>query len=66
MVRFMPTHFELTETRQRPLIDPYDEGPARVIGYGFSARAKVFASAGNRTMSQRLGAQLAQAGFSRR
>ena len=36
MVKFMPADFKLTETRQPPLKDQYDEWLARVICYAFS------------------------------
>ena len=38
----MPADFHLTETRQPPLKDPYDEWLARVIRYAFSAPASAF------------------------
>jgi hypothetical protein len=37
MVKFKPAEFKLTETRQPPLKDLYDEWLARVICYAFSA-----------------------------
>jgi phage portal protein BeeE len=44
MVKFMPADFKLTETRQPPLKDSYDEWLARVICYAFSVPASAFVS----------------------
>ena len=42
VVKFMPAEFKLTETRQPPLKDMYDEWLAGVICYAFSVRASAF------------------------
>jgi len=44
MVKFMPADFKLTETRQPPLKDSYDEWLARVICYALSVPASAFVS----------------------
>jgi hypothetical protein len=44
MVKFMPAEFRLTETRQPPLKDQYDEWLARVICYAFSIPPSAFVS----------------------
>ncbi len=54
MVKFMPANFKLTETRQPPLKDQYDEWLARVICYAFSVPASAFVSQVNRATSQTL------------
>jgi hypothetical protein len=48
MVKFMPAEFRLTETRQPPLKDQYDEWLARVICYAFSIPPSAFVSQVNR------------------
>jgi len=54
MVKFMPAEFKLTETRQPPMNDLYDEWLARLICYAFSVPASAFASQVNRATSQTL------------
>ncbi len=39
MVKFMPADFKLTETRQAPLKDQYDEWLAKLICYAFAVPA---------------------------
>jgi hypothetical protein len=63
MVKFMPAEFKLTETRQPPLKDMYDEWLARVICYAFSAPASAFISQVNRTTSETLRTQAATEGL---
>ena len=46
MVKFMPAEFRLTETRQPPLKDQYDEWLARVICYAFSIPPSAFVVTG--------------------
>ena len=62
MVKFMPAEFKLTETRQPPLKDMYDEWLARVICYAFSVPASAFVTRVNRATSKTLRAQAAQEG----
>jgi hypothetical protein len=63
MVKFMPAEFKLTETRQPPLKDMYDEWLARVICYAFSAPASAFITQVNRATSQTLRTQAATEGL---
>ena len=63
MVKFMPAEFKLTETRQSPLKDQYDEWLARVICYAFSVPASAFITQVNRATSQTLRTQAAQEGL---
>ena len=60
MVKFMPADFKLTETRQSPLKDQYDEWLARVICYAFSVPASAFITQVNRATSQTLRTQAAR------
>jgi hypothetical protein len=63
MVKFMPTGFELRETRQPPLKDQYDEWLARVICYAFSIPPSPFVNQTNRATSETLRVQAAQEGL---
>ena len=63
MVKFMPAEFKLTETRQPPLKDQYDEWLARVICYAFSVPASAFVSQVNRATSETLRMQATQEGL---
>jgi hypothetical protein len=63
MVKFMPAEFKLTETRQPPLKDMYDEWLARVICYAFSVPASAFITQVNRATSETLRAQSATEGL---
>ncbi|HXL66015.1 MAG TPA: phage portal protein, partial [Xanthobacteraceae bacterium] len=63
MVKFMPADFKLTETRQPPLKDSYDEWLARVICYAFSVPASAFVSQVNRATSETLRMQATQEGL---
>ncbi|HXT06166.1 MAG TPA: phage portal protein [Roseiarcus sp.] len=63
MVKFMPAEFKLTETRQPPLKDLYDEWLARLICYAFSVPASAFVTQVNRATSQTLRTQAAQEGL---
>jgi hypothetical protein len=63
MVKFMPAEFKLTETRQPPLKDLYDEWLARVICYAFSVPASAFVTQVNRATSQTLRTQAATEGL---
>ena len=63
MVKFMPAEFKLTETRQPPLKDQYDEWLARVICYAFSVPASAFVTQVNRATSETLRTQAAQEGL---
>jgi hypothetical protein len=63
MIKFMPAEFKLTETRQAPLKDQYDEWLARVICYAFSVPASAFVTQVNRATSQTLRTQAAQEGL---
>ena len=63
MVEFMPADFKLTETRQPPLKDSYDEWLARVICYAFSVPASAFVSQVNRATSETLRMQATQEGL---
>ncbi len=63
MVKFMPADFKLTETRQPPLKDMYDEWLARVICYAFSVPASAFITQVNRATSETLRAQAATEGL---
>jgi hypothetical protein len=63
MVKFMPADFKLTETRQPPLKDQYDEWLARVICYAFSVPASAFVTQVNRATSETLRAQAATEGL---
>jgi hypothetical protein len=59
----MPAEFKLTETRQPPLKDQYDEWLARVICYAFSVPASAFVTQVNRATSETLRTQAAQEGL---
>jgi hypothetical protein len=63
MVKFMPAEFKLTETRQPPLKELYDEWLARFICYAFSAPASAFITQVNRATSQTLRTQAATEGL---
>src|ERR1700691_6436104 len=63
MVKFIPADFNLTETRQPPLKDQYDEWLARVICYAFSVPASAFVTQVNRATSETLRTQAAQEGL---
>ena len=63
MVKFMPSEFKLTQTREPPLKDMYDEWLARVICYAFSVPASAFISQVNRATSQTLRTQAATEGL---
>jgi hypothetical protein len=63
MVKFMPAEFKLTETRQPPLKDMYDEWLARVICYAFSVPASAFVTQVNRATSKTLRTQAATEGL---
>jgi hypothetical protein len=63
MVKFMPSGFELRETRQPPLKDQYDEWLARVICYAFSIPPSPFVSQVNRATSETMRMQSAQEGL---
>ena len=63
MVKFMPAEFKLTETRQPPLKDMYDEWLARVICYAFSVPASAFVTQVNRATSETLRAQATTEGL---
>jgi len=63
MVKFMPADFKLTETRQPPLKDSYDEWLARLICYAFSVPASAFVSQVNRATSETLRMQATQEGL---
>jgi hypothetical protein len=63
MIKFMPAEFKLTETRQPPLKDQYDEWLARVICYAFSVPASAFVTQVNRATSETLRTQAAQEGL---
>ena len=63
MVKFVPADFKLTETRQPPLKDQYDEWLARVICYAFSVPASAFVSQVNRATSETLRMQATQEGL---
>jgi hypothetical protein len=63
MVKFMPAEFKLTETRQPPLKDMYDEWLARVICYAFSVPASAFVTQINQATSETLRAQAAHKGL---
>jgi hypothetical protein len=63
MVKFMPAEFKLTETRQPPLKDLYDEWLARVICYAFSVPASAFVTQVNRATSETLRTQATQEGL---
>ena len=63
MVKFMPSGFELKETRQPPLKDQYDEWLARIICYAFSVPASAFVAQVNRATSETLRVQAAQEGL---
>jgi hypothetical protein len=63
MVKFMPAEFKLTETRQPPLKDQYDEWLARVICYAFSIPPSAFVSQVNRATSESLRIQASQEGL---
>ena len=63
MVKFMPAEFKLTETRQPPLKDQYDEWLARVICYAFSVPASAFITQVNRATSQTMRTQASQEGI---
>ncbi len=53
----------LSETRQSPLTDQYDEWLARVICYAFSVPASAFVTQVNRATSLTLRTQAAQEGL---
>jgi phage portal protein BeeE len=63
MIKFMPADFKLTETRQPPLKDQYDEWLSRVICYAFSVPASAFVTQMNRATSETLRTQAAQEGL---
>ena len=63
MVKFMPSEFKLTETRQPPLKDQYDEWLARVICFAFSIPPSPFVSQVNRATSESLRIQASQEGL---
>ena len=63
MVKFMPSEFKLTETRQPPLKDQYDEWLTRVICYAFSVAPSPFVSQVNRATSESLRVQASQEGL---
>jgi hypothetical protein len=63
MIKFMPADFKLTETRQPPLKDLYDEWLARLICYAFSVPASAFVTQVNRATSETLRTQAAQEGL---
>ncbi len=63
MVKFMPSEFRLTETRQPPLKDQYDEWLARVICYAFSIPPSAFVAQVNRATSETLRIQASQEGL---
>ncbi len=63
MVKFMPSEFKLTETRQPPLKDQYDEWLARVICYAFSIPPSPFVAQVNRATSESLRIQASQEGL---
>jgi phage portal protein BeeE len=65
MVKFIPADFKLTETRQPPLKDSYDEWLARVICYAFSVPASAFVSQVNRATSETLRMQATKRGSRR-
>ncbi len=59
----MPAAFKLTETRQPPLKDQYEEWLAGVICYAFSDPASAFVSQVNRATSETLRVQATQEGL---
>jgi hypothetical protein len=59
----MPANFKLTETRQPPLKDQYDEWLARIICYAFSVPASAFVNQVNRATSETLQMQATQEGL---
>src|SRR6202789_4096252 len=63
MVKCIPADFKVTETRQPPLKDSYDEWLARVICYAFSVPASAFVSQVNRATSETLRMQATQEGL---
>ena len=63
IVKFMPAAFKLTETRQPPLKDQYEEWLAGVICYAFSDPASAFVSQVNRATSETLRVQATQEGL---
>jgi hypothetical protein len=63
MVKFMPADFKLTQTREPPLKDQYDEWLARIICYAFSVTASPFVSQVNRATSETLRVQATQEGL---
>jgi hypothetical protein len=63
MVKFMPADFKLTQTREPPLKDQYDEWLARIICYAFSVPASAFVSQVNRATSETLRMQATQEGL---
>jgi hypothetical protein len=63
MVKFMPADFKLTQTREPPLNDQYDEWLARIICYAFSVPASPFVSQVNRATSETLRVQATQEGL---
>jgi hypothetical protein len=63
MVKFMPADFKLTQTREPPLKDQYDEWLARIICYAFSVPVSAFVSQVNRATSETLRAQATQEGL---
>jgi hypothetical protein len=62
-VKFMPSGFELRETRQPPLKDQYDEWLARVICYAFSIPPSPFVAQVNRATSESMRMQATQEGL---
>jgi hypothetical protein len=63
MVKFMPADFRLTEVRQPPLKDQYDEWLARLICYAFSVPVSPFVSQVNRATGETLRLQASQEGL---
>jgi hypothetical protein len=63
MMKFMPSEFQLLETRQPPLKDQYDEWLARIICFAVSVPASAFVSHVNRATSETLRMQATQEGL---
>jgi hypothetical protein len=63
MTKFMPADSRLTEARQPPLKDQYDEWLARIICYAFSVPASAFVSQVNRAISETLRQQATREGL---
>lgn len=62
-LKFMPGDFKLTEVRQPPLKDQYDEWLARVICYAFSVPISPFVNQVNRATGETLKLQATQEGM---